>query len=369
MRLVHIVASVLLLLGGGAAELTSAHAAETNTWRVPGTHPLSPMETLGRDKFSLDCAAKLSAPKGAYARFAAKIASGYVGPTKQLTDGMLFIDMTYGGCHIWPNVQVEFGPNAPPDWRNAEVVSVLADDGSTVTYYRPFKCNNWAILSIVPPRKTACYVIPFNHTHTQGVIKETADEFEAKTKGNWPSAAQAYLNQDLAYTFVLFHIDATDAELADLKQDQECFGIRDATGFHQGVIPYCLQFCVGGHYPNAVFIRQYNALTSERLPEHEPNGSFQFACPEGKCELVLPLRYAARDILPCVAVERYHVSLAGRYRRDLGEFRFDFVTAAEGAHSLELGKKFSGDIYLRYLNDDFGHVRTLTGASSFVVEK
>ena len=103
MRLTTILFALIFGLGANVAPAT---AAEVNYWRTPGLHPLS-TSVDGRDAVALDCVARLPAPKGAAEKLAAKLAVGYHGTTIQLTDGTRFKAMTYAGCKIWPNVEVQ----------------------------------------------------------------------------------------------------------------------------------------------------------------------------------------------------------------------------------------------------------------------
>lgn len=207
-------------------------------------------------------------------------------------------------------------------------------------------------------RHTPCFVVSFDVRNTPGILMETPRQFQAETHESWPSAAEAYLHPDMKYAFVLAHIDVSDAELADMEHDA-CFGVQDVIGFHQGVTPCA--FCAGTEYPPPAFIREYAAERGVQLPAEEPHGAFQFPCAEGKCELLLPLRYAARAAMYCSAVQRYNISVVG-YKNATADFRFDLVSAAEGARSLALGKSRRGDIYLR---DTAGDVRHLSGAYGY----
>ncbi|MBU6323453.1 MAG: hypothetical protein KGI41_01405 [Patescibacteria group bacterium] len=346
----------------GTLIASPAYAAEVNYWKIPGRHPLS-HSSDGRDAEALACAARLPVPADVMEKFKAFIKSGKKGTAVHMRDGVRFAAMTYEKCRIWPNVVVKFGKDAPESWRDAEVVTVVDDDGRKWTFYRPFICDNWSILA--PPQKTErCYRIPFDFAGEPDVILQTPAVFESETRGNWPSAAQAYLNPDLRYAFLSVHIDLADGEVGNIEQDP-CFGVWDETGFHQGTT-YCAEFCAQGQYPSQYpspnFIRALAEQSGNiRLPEEKPKGAFQFELANGRGELSLPLRYAARFVFPCVAVKRYRVHVRG-YLLWHSVFRFDLVPPEEGERSLAFGRRSRGDIYLR---DAAGKKRVLTGTFGY----
>lgn len=361
MRLGKILALVLPLLATGLVSLEVAQATETNLWRHPGQHPLS-STPLGRDAAALNCAARLPAPAGAFKRLKEKLDAGFVGETRQLKDGMRFTAQSYEGCHIWRNVQVAFG--AADYDRDAEFITVTADDGTKVIYVRPHICDNWSIFEIITPPNPRCFRVYFDHSKNDDVDFRTVDEMKAT--GAWHlSEAQAYLSGDSIASSILMHVDVSDDERASAAW-RECFGVGDdESGFHAET-EECLTYCAdGGVYPNEHFLRLLAEQKGIRLGP-KPPWSAQVVCPgHGRCYVQLPLFAATRQAIFCVGVHRYKLSVAG-FKRGSSRFYFDLMNPIDdpnqGQRSLLLQKKIRGDAELL---DASGHRRYMDGELRF----
>ena len=334
-------ALVLLLLSA-----TGALATETNYWRHPGTHPLSHSPD-GRDAAALSCAYKLPAPSKVMAAFKQKLAQGQ-GEIVTIKNGTRFSVMTYEGCKMWANVEARWDMSSSHDQR-MEVITIVAKDGSIWKFGRPFICNNWSLLEVIRPPKSNCYRIYFDDTKNADAVFKTASELTEGDVAKWPSAAQAYLYPETRFTYHFAHLDVTDDEMRTLLKS-DCFGVGDATGFHHiGGKDCFFGFCQSGQYPSVRVLRAYREVTGVSLPEEEPQNSFWFVLANGKGYLSIPIAYADRFLLNCVAVKQYQfgdkIPLSGldTYR---SEFAFDTVTHEEGAHSLKVGKRIGGDVVL-----------------------
>lgn len=342
MRTILAVLALLLLTA------TAAQATETNYWRVPGTHPLS-RSSDGRDAEAVACATtKLPAPPAVLAAFKKYLDEGRVGKIVTIKNGTRFTAMTYEGCHVWPNVEVRWNM-ATQHEKRMEVITIVAADGTTWTFVRPFVCNNWSLLEVKKPRKSRCFRVYFDDTKNPDAVFKTASELTEGDLAKWPSAAQAYLYPETHFTYHFSHLDVTNDEMRELLQG-DCFGVGDATGFHHIAGKDCFfGFCQSGHYPSVRLVRAYKAHTGVSIPEHEPQNSFWFVLAGGKGYLSLPLWAADRYGLHCLAVKRYlfrdKVRLKGfdAYR---SEFAFDVVTHEEGVRSLNVGKRIHGDVVL-----------------------
>jgi len=332
---------IAMLVSLIAALATPALAGEVNKWRVPGHCPYAPSREAALDETRLRIGLRNLGLTGRDIDTAVA-ATRTNGEMRDLVDGERFDAQLYCGARVIRNVEVAFSPGQN---RTAERWRITLADGSQIEITRPDACNNVSVVFIRRPRpKPPCYRIPMKYTRNAQVTYRTASVLQAAGRWN-TSEEQAFMYPNAPYAFVSVHIDVTDAEMADMIAD-ECFGYGDMTGFHRQV-DYCGEFCIEGSYPNPGIL---NALATRRtypvtLPAREPDGSFRIPLANGEGYLSLPLRYAARFVLPCVEVVPYHLTLE-QFTAWRSVSHFDVVTAEQGRFSLTVNHREEGDIVL-----------------------
>lgn len=376
MRLIRALCVAFVLAAPASTVAQAAEASHAITlqpdvhfWRHPGQHPL---DTDGRSAKAIDCAVNgLNMSAYDARRFREATAQPFdldmaVVQHRIITlkDGTEFARMTYQGCKTIDNIVVQFDPRFKYE-RRAEVVRITEADGTVKVYIRPFICNNWSLLEVVPPKKPKCFIVHFDYRSNAHVMAEgnleTAGDLVAS--GRWKgSADQAYLNDDTLFAFIVFHVDfANKAEFDDFQKD-DCSGVADETGFHHEIDWNC-DFCENSaHWPGDGTIAAVARAYGIQLPSSKPSGGFRIPCASGVCDFSMPIRYARRfaarrPAVACVDVHRYHVNLIGHDRRDFRDAdNFDVIEPAEFAAALAHSSKHTSSIRL---------ARTLTGLGSY----
>lgn len=329
----------------------TAEAREVNRWVHPGNHPLgTSYEQVMND----------SARRGHFIRLglrgealeAVMQATATRGQMRDLVDGECFDKQAFQSGRVVNNLCVAFGRQQVE--RRAMRWEVRLTDGTVIEVTLPFVCQNLSITirrPRPPPPPPACVRIYFNYSANQGVRTSRSEVGQ--------SLDQSFLQPEAEYAFVLAHIDVTEQERTELVAD-ECFGYGDQTGFHRQILD-CVEFCVGGSYPDPGMI---SALASERglrLPTTQPRGSFRFPLAGRQGYISLPRRFAARYQLYCVESVRYSISLT-QYRGWTSNFQFDIVTAEEVTASIRRNARYQGDYVL---SDEQRVVRELNGELRF----
>ncbi len=226
------------------------------------------------------------------------------GTPVRVVNGDRFSAMLSKGGAVDRNVRVDF--IKPPVSGKMEYAAPAEQwqvlwRGQIYTVILPKICNNW--LSVLPA-PSACYLIPFNYSHTAGVAWDK--EHRAKVSG---------------------HLDASESQL-EAVYNNPCFGVRDASGFRKPF--HRCEFCDGAEYPPA------GLASAVGLPPEEPKGVFSFRLQDGQGYFSLPKAWAARRMVFCVTTKSYPVTVPG-YAGWTAVSVFDIITKNEIERTLPAG--------------------------------
>jgi hypothetical protein len=359
-----IVLALLLFVGSAAA----AQDAFTY-WRTPGGLPYELEDRRVQEWTEEERLSALAWFDNVPAHIAEQAAEAMREPGTFyiLSDGERFDRMLFregGQVRVAHNIVVAFEGDYD---RRAQYWEIVDADGTTYKFVEPYICGNLSVIVIPPPSPqpappSECFRVyfDFNRRQESQPTLLTDRPRQMTFVRPWLSDTQSMLYPETSFALVIAHIDVSDAERDDLRED-DCWGYYDATGFHKDIAYVCRMLCARGSYPSSGLRLALRRERGIELPDEEPEWVFIFALAQGEGYLSIPLEYAERFQLYCVGVERHRVSTP-RYQHNTSSFNWDTVSVDEVTRSLAGRRLESGDAVLK---DEAGEIRYLYGEHQF----